>query len=131
MLNTQPTDRVDLVFYLNRPIESLVRGVDQRSLVLGCTPAVNTFHQRAESIRLNELLTEYHVIPNAKRMMATEIYSIDRVVGRSASGETRTYVPFYASSHEPSGDQHGGYWYASRRPASPAPVRPTEAARSS
>jgi len=107
----------EIVFYFNRSIESLVKSVDKRAMQLFCTPAINTFVQRAEPIRLNDLQPEYRVVPNASRTRSMEVLSIDRVTARTARGESRRYLPFYASSHENSGNDAEGYWYASRRPA--------------
>jgi type VI secretion system protein ImpG len=107
----------EIVFYLNRSVDSLVKSVDKRSMQLYCTPAINTFVQRAEPIRLNDLQPEYRVVPDANRTRSMEVISIDRVTATTARGETRRYVPFYASSHEDSAAAADGYWYATRRPA--------------
>ncbi len=106
-----------IVFYFNRSIESLVKSVDKRAMQLFCTPAINTFVQRAEPIRLNELQPEYRVVPNASRTRSMEVLSIDRVSATTARGESRRYVPFYSSSHEDSAAGAEGYWYATRRPS--------------
>lgn len=114
-------DAIEIYLYLGRAIDSLQRRVDQTSLLLSCTPAINTFFQRAEPIRLNELQAEHLVVPNARRTRTMEVLSIDRVTARTAKGQTRSYSPFYASSHETSENSIDGYWYASRRAAQPAP----------
>ena len=108
---------VELIVYLSRSIPELERGVKDRTLMLGCTPAVNTFAQRAEPIRLNDLQTEYLVVPNARRTRMMEVLSIDRVTARTPSGMSRSYAPFYSSSHEHDVRAAEGYWYAARRPS--------------
>ncbi len=111
---------IEIVVYLSRSIENLLRGVDTSSLLLGCTPAINLFFQRAEPTRLNELQAEHLVVPNARRTRTMEVLSIDRVTARTAKGQTRSYSPFYASSHEANDASSDGYWYASRRAAQPS-----------
>lgn len=107
----------EIVFYFNRSIESLVKSVDKRSMQLFCTPAINTFVHRAEPIRLNDLQPEYQLVPDAFRKRSMEVLSIDRVTATTDRGESRRYVPFYASSHEDPSAKADGYWYATRRPA--------------
>lgn len=114
------TTHLDIVFYLNRSIESLARNVSSRSIQLNCTPAINRFVQRAEPIRLNDLKSEYRVIPNARRTKTLEVLSIDRVTARTSKGDSFLYRPFYASSHLDETENSNHFWYASRRPAPPS-----------
>ena len=111
---------IEIIVYLSRSIETLERNVEHSSLVLSCTPGINSFFQRAEPIRLNELQAEHLVVPNARRTRTMEVLSIDRVTARTAKGQNRTYFPFYASSHEAGDTSSDGYWYATRRPAQPS-----------
>ncbi len=57
------------------------------SLALGCSPIVNLFPQRCEPIPLDHTLTEYRIVPDARRPQATEIWSVDRVVETRSDGE--------------------------------------------
>jgi len=113
-------EAIEIFVYLSRSIDGLERSVERSSLMLGCTPAINTFFQRAEPIRLNELQAEHRIVPNAQRTRTMEVLSIDRVTARTAKGQTRNYSPFYASSHEIGDGELDGYWYASRRAAQPS-----------
>ncbi len=113
-------ENLEIIVYLSRSIDGLERSIEASSLLLGCTPAINSFFQRAEPIRLNELQAEHLVVPNARRTRTMEVLSIDRVTARTAKGQTRNYSPFYSSSHEIGESSSDGYWYATRRAAQPS-----------
>ncbi len=118
--------RLELFFYLDASDAELERGVSADTFALGCTPIVNLFKQRAEPITLTQTEEEYHVVPDARRLMAKEIYSIDSVTALSPEGERRVYRPFYGLDHGAgfNAANSGAYWHAARRPA--PQLHPTE-----
>jgi type VI secretion system protein ImpG len=91
---------------LDRNLESLERSVTTSTFELGCSPIVNLFPQRAESIRLTQHQSEYRVVPDARRPRAYEVHSIDEVVAVSPSNETRQFSPFYSLTHHRFWDGH-------------------------
>ena len=110
-------NKLELFFYLRRQTPDLERNVDQQTFQLGCCPMVNLFRQRAEPIRLTHTQTEYHVVPNARRPVAHEIYSIDQVTATSSDSEKVEFQPFYSFRHGRDSQQQRTFWCASRRPA--------------
>src|SRR5207344_3432414 len=53
---------------------------DASCIVLGCTPVVNLFSQRADPIRITHTGTTYPVLPDGgRRAYGYEVYAIDRV----------------------------------------------------
>lgn len=118
--------RIELFLYLDGSDAELERGVSADSFALGCTPMVNLFRQRAEPIPLTQTEEEYHVVPDARRLMAKEVYSIDGVAALSPEGDRRVYQPFYGLDHNAgfNAKDAKAYWQASRRPA--AQLHPTE-----
>ncbi len=108
------TTQMELFFYLNQRWQDLEPHVQADSLQLGCTPLVNLFSKRAEPIRLTHFDASYTVVPDARRPLAHEIYSIDGVTGLSSTGETLDLQPFYSFRH---GTRRGnrGFWHTSRR----------------
>src|SRR5205823_741293 len=85
---------------------------------LGCTPVVNLFEMTAEPIRLNQLQTEYPVVPKYGEVHGHEVYSVDRVesTGSYIEGPVE-FQPFYALRHAAIGPRRDAFWYASRRPS--------------
>ena len=80
-------NKIEISVHLNKSSADLEHNVSADMFRLGCTPMVNLYKQRAEPIRLTQTDTEYHVVPDARRPLANEIYSIERVVATSPKGE--------------------------------------------
>jgi type VI secretion system protein ImpG len=57
------------------------------------------------------------VVPDARRPLAHEIYSIDRVVATSPDNKQIELHPFYSVRHAVEGRQQRAFWHATRRPA--------------
>jgi type VI secretion system protein ImpG len=84
------------------------------------TPAVNLFERIAEPIRVEHQKTEYFVVPDIRRMHATEVFSIDRVkaTSLSAAGKEFEYRPFYSIRHHLDKDKEAektAFWHVQRR----------------
>jgi type VI secretion system protein ImpG len=111
-------NRLELFVYFDRRRQELEPAIDADTLRLGCCPIVNLFRQLSEPIRLTHYTPEYRVVPDARRPLAREVYSIDRV---SASVDNRTvqYRPFYSLRHADESETARTFWHASRRPAPP------------
>ncbi|HAF21801.1 MAG TPA: type VI secretion system baseplate subunit TssF [Blastocatellia bacterium] len=92
--------------------------VDASTFRLGCTPVINLFHDLSEPIRLSGKQHEYHVIPDVRRQMAMEIYSIDSVVADDPhQGKSREFKPFYSFHHFDSVGEDSTFWYSTRHPS--------------
>ncbi|HEX6730469.1 MAG TPA: type VI secretion system baseplate subunit TssF [Pyrinomonadaceae bacterium] len=92
--------------------------VNATNFQLGCTPVINLFKEIAEPIQVNHKQHQYHVMPDVRRQMAMEVYSINSVVSDDPQKATsRTFQPFYSLRHVYAGDEDRTFWYASRRPS--------------
>jgi type VI secretion system protein ImpG len=96
-----------------------IRGVvSADTFQLGCTPVVNLFSEITEPIHLSGKQHEYHAIPDVRRQMATEVYSIDSVVADDPQqGTSREFHPFYSFRHAHEHEKDRTFWYSSRRPS--------------
>lgn len=107
--------------YLNRTAKTnLVVNAD--TFRLNATPVVNLFQRIAEPVRLEHRQPEYRVVADVRRQLATEIYSVDRVVSARTNniGSTVEYKPFYSMRHhlEEAGDtRRNAFWHGQRRPS--------------
>lgn len=106
---------IELFFYFNSESTVLERSVSAETFVLGCTPVVNLFKQRAEPVRLTHQAEEYHISADTSRPLSKEIYSIDSVVATSHTEERLEFKPFYSFDHTLN-ESKAMYWHASRRP---------------
>ena len=116
--------RAEIIFLI-APFEAeqrqhrLAGGVTAKAVLLGCTPLINLFPQTAEPILLTQRRSEYPVIPDARRRMATEIFSIDDVVSSDpVTHELTHYDPFYSYRHRSLREENHTFWYSTRRPSS-------------
>ena len=108
---------MDVFVYLNRASSDLERTVSTETFALGCTPIINLFDQRAEPIDLTHTISEYRVVPDARRPQSTEVYQITDVTGVSGTGETLPYRPFYSIKHAAADEGRGRFYFGTRRPA--------------
>lgn len=113
------------LFVLVTPFErperraALELGLTAESVRLGCTPVVNLFAQTAEPILLTERQLEYAVVPDARRRLEIETWSVDGVKAITPStGDVRDVAPLYAHRHGiGEGDGAGVFWHGMRRPS--------------
>jgi type VI secretion system protein ImpG len=108
-----PFERAD-----RRPM--LESGVTEQTVRLGCTPIINLFPQTSEPILLTQRRLEYLVVPDARRRLTTEVFSVDDVVGITPGNpEPLRFAPFHSHRHDTDAAKTAGglFWYASRRPS--------------
>ena len=98
----------------------LLETLSAKNLLLGCTPVVNLFAQKADPIRVTHASTAYPVLPDGRRTFGYEVYSIDKVyrVQQTSQGETiDEFKPLYSLQHDEllrDGETAGRYWVAHR-----------------
>ncbi|GAM09409.1 hypothetical protein OR1_01687 [Geobacter sp. OR-1] len=112
-------DSVEISIYLDRPVGGSLP-VDAGTFRLNAAPVINLFKRIAEPIRVEQRKTEYLVIPDLRRIEATEVYSVDRVAaGSLSSGEkVAEYRPFYSLRHHLDEEDEytkGAFWHMNRR----------------
>ena len=113
-------NKLDVFIWLSRAVPELERTVDADSVALGCTPLVNLFPQRCEPIRLDDTSIEYRVVPDSRRPLATEVWSVTRVREPMPDGGMRPWRPFHRLTHaDPEPGVAGGSYAAIRRAGTP------------
>ncbi len=109
-------DEVELVIAFSRADMALESLVDENSLALHCTPAINLFRKRLDRVALGDGAWEYHVVPDRTRPMDYEVHSLDEVVGHGSGRQgQRDFRPLYATFHDTPPEGHG--YYTVRREA--------------
>lgn len=111
-------NRIEIYVYLARSSAELERAVNAEVFALGCTPVVNLFSQRCEPVSLDHEVTEYRVLPDARRSGVMEVWGVEQV--REIRGDTtaRPWRPFYRLSSKSGDGGEGGFYSEVRRPAS-------------
>jgi type VI secretion system protein ImpG len=110
-------NQLELFLYLSQAVPELEHNVSRDAFWLGCTPVVNLYRLTADPIRLTETDPEYHVVLDARRPRAHEIYSIDSVTASAAEDRPVSFRPFFAVTHATAGRAPRAFWHAVRRPA--------------
>ena len=125
-------NRFELVFLL-KPFEKAERrqmlelGVNAKTFRLNTTPVVNLFAQTAEPILLEQRRYEYPVIPDVRRPMATEVFSVDEVLSiNPQTNDVLHFEPFYSYRHATLRDKQQTFWLSHRRPSSKSGDEGTE-----
>ena len=109
--------RCEVYIYLGKTAQDLEQNVDKETFRLGCAPIVNLYRQRAEPIALSHHISEYRVVPDARRPLAHEVYSVDRVAATSPDNETIEFGPFYSLKHNGDRNVEKRFWQARRERA--------------
>jgi type VI secretion system protein ImpG len=102
--------------------QRLETGISTNTFRLGCTPVVNLFPQTAEPILLDQQKYEYPIVPDARRPLAMEVFSVDQVASLKPQQEITEYQPFYSFRHSAQKNGQQMFWVANRRPS----VRPND-----
>jgi type VI secretion system protein ImpG len=110
-------NQLEVFVYFDAANQDVEQNLDADMFRLGCTPMVNLFTREAEPIQLGHTQFEYHVVPDARRPRAHEVYSIDRVTATSPEGEVQEYRPFFSVKHALDARADATFWHSSRRPA--------------
>lgn len=115
------SDTLDIWIYLNRTAKpNLLINAD--TFCIHAAPVVNIFKRIAEPIRVEQRKTEYRVIPDIRRVEATEVFSIDKVTASSAISAEKEgeFKPFYSIRRHLDSedvDNQGAFWHYQRRPS--------------
>ena len=109
---------VVLISRFERPdrMQQLEVGIGPSSLKLNCTPIINLFKQTAEPILLSHNKAEYGVVPDVRRPLAMEIFSVEEVLSSNpSSGDITYFEPFYSFRHGAIRDNKQTFWQSMRR----------------
>ncbi|MDF1505656.1 type VI secretion system baseplate subunit TssF [Roseisolibacter sp. H3M3-2] len=113
--------RAELVVLLSRferaeRRAALELGLSADVVRLGCTPVVNLFAHTADPILLSERQLEYPVVPDARRRLEIETWSVDEVdLLTTSNPEPRPVPPLYAIRHGAEAGAGALYWHGVRR----------------
>ncbi|MDH5777091.1 MAG: type VI secretion system baseplate subunit TssF [Gammaproteobacteria bacterium] len=113
----EASNQIDLYIYLGSSDVELEHNISEESFLLNCTPVVNLFDHKSDPIKLDHTQLEYQVVPDARRPIGYEVYSVDKVTGSTSTGEEKEFHPFYGLNHEQQNNDSHSFWFASRRSA--------------
>ncbi|WP_444993979.1 type VI secretion system baseplate subunit TssF [Aliikangiella sp. IMCC44359] len=109
--------QLDLYIYLRSSDIELEHNISEQTFALGCTPVINLFEHRAEPIKLDHTQLEYQLVPDVRRPIGYEVYSTNKVVGSTSTGQPREFHALYGLNHENQNSDADAFWFAARRSA--------------
>ena len=113
------TDGTELELFLlfDRENKMLARGLGIDNFLLNCSPAINLFPKRLNRIRINEKVSEFHVIPDRTQPLDFEVYALEHVAGFGEKlDREQEFLPLYARSDLNEDDDQGRYYTLTRTP---------------
>lgn len=85
-------------------------------LKLGGTPIINLFSQITDPVNFDNKKIEYPLIPDVRRVLTTEIHSIEKVVSTIPNtDQVQTISPYFSYHHQDIMDKQAKYWFAKRQ----------------
>jgi type VI secretion system protein ImpG len=110
-------DEIELYLAMDRAQAGLENALDAAHFRLFCTPAVNLFPRAIDRVHVNNVDTEYHLVPDRNRPMDFEIHSLQGVQGIGVAGESVTRIlPLYSVGHGTDTRSATSYYTLQRRP---------------
>ncbi len=108
-------DTLEFYIYLEETDVELEHNISTHTFQLGCTPAVNLFRQRTDPIKLDHKVSQYQIVPDARRPAGYEVYSVNKVTASTSSGHKEEYIPLYGTNHEKQDSENHAYWFTQRQ----------------
>ncbi|MBL1276973.1 MAG: type VI secretion system baseplate subunit TssF [Ectothiorhodospiraceae bacterium] len=109
------TNKLDIYIYVNSSDVELEHNISAETFALGCTPIINLFEHTTDPIKLDHTQHEYQIIPDSRRPTGYEVYSVDKVVASSSSGDEVEFTPFYGMNHDQQDSDVHSFWFATRK----------------
>ena len=110
-------DTLEFYIYLAKSNVELEHNISAQTFQMNCSPAINLFSHRSDPIKLDHSSTEYQIIPDARRPIGYEVYSVNKVTASTSAGNKEVYLPLYGTNHESQEQENHAYWFSSRRDA--------------
>jgi len=132
VLETCEGDELEIFIAMSRAQPGLENALDASQFRLHCVPAVNLFPRAADRIHVTGFDTEHHLVPDRNRPMDFEVFSIEKMQGIGAGGESIAEIqPFYSATHRTDPRSPLTYYTVQRRPRQLSVRQRTSGARAS
>jgi type VI secretion system protein ImpG len=116
-------DSLEISFFLNRVAQPNLL-VTRETFCLHATPVINLFKRSAEPVHIDHQKSEYQIVPDQRRVGATEVFRVEKVHSSNVGVAQETvYRPFYSLNHHAGDAGHPGaraYWQVRRQPSGKA-----------
>ncbi|MGH1470078.1 MAG: type VI secretion system baseplate subunit TssF [Cellvibrionaceae bacterium] len=108
------SDGFNLYIYFDQTHPELVQGVDDDTLMLGCTPAINLYKEKVNAFKSSHVGIEQKLEITSALNRFVDIHKVNRVYGQNEKGQNITIMPFYGSHLKRDKDDPDIYWHLRR-----------------
>ena len=118
---TKAKDRLIIHIDLKQALDKTIT-ISNDTFRLNATPIINLYEKKDVRLRLNPYQTEFHIVPDSKNRMTTEIFSLDKVQTSEPTPRKKqiVYCSYYSTDHKmTSDDSKKTVFYQTKRKASP------------
>ena len=108
---------IEVIVLFDKADPFLRNAVEASNFALHCTPAVNLFPRRADTIHVTDQRHEHHVVPDRTAPMDFEVFDVLEASASKAGGEgEREFSPFYACTNLDAHGRKRAYFTLRREP---------------
>ncbi|MEI8320566.1 MAG: type VI secretion system baseplate subunit TssF [Alphaproteobacteria bacterium] len=112
-------DSVEIFIPVSSPEEAKGVAFSKNTFLLGCAPIINLFPRTTEPIRFDHKKIEYRLVPDYRREMTTEIYSLEKVFSSNLDAvEVQEIGPYFSYDHHSLQNKKTFFWFGRRTPSS-------------
>ena len=104
----------NIYLYFNQTHAELVQGVNNDTLVLGCSPVVNLFEEPIESIQAADVGIEAKLRVSNTHTHCADVHSVKAVYANNSEGKRIELTPFYGPHQKGNSDDSAIYWHLRR-----------------
>ncbi|VAW45395.1 Protein ImpG/VasA [hydrothermal vent metagenome] len=105
----------NIYIYFDQTHPELIQGINEDTLLLGCSPIVNLFEEPIESIQAADLGIEAKLrVSHATHTQRADIHTVKTVYANNGEGKRLTLMPFYGAHHKKTIDDNTLYWHLRR-----------------
>lgn len=95
--------------------EAKAVGFSKNTFLLGCTPIINLFPRTTEPIRFDHKKIEYRLVPDHRREITTEIYSVEKIFASNLDAvEVEEIGPYFSYDHHSLKQKKSSFWFGRR-----------------
>ncbi|UCX04442.1 type VI secretion system baseplate subunit TssF [Shewanella glacialimarina] len=110
--------KFSLYIYLQEGSSDLEKQVTASHFLLGCTPIINLFEQKLESVSIDGAQYEYKLAARYADAEVTEIINVQEVTAFDPKDNKVAVTPFYGESHPQYLGHSNLFWHVRRESAS-------------
>ena len=113
-LDLADDESMELSLYFDSDLENIGPFVDQETLTINCTPAINLFEEEIEPVKVKKQWQDIRLRVSANRNVKREIHHVSYLKAEIGGGRSRNLYPFFQPKALNYSEAIDGYWLTRR-----------------